>query len=165
MTLRQEIELRNKIVQLALLQHNKEYKLGKRGPDYFDCAGLAWFLYNELMNIDIFKDGYGKSTTTKIMTSSEGVLIKIDEQDLNKDISDIKKGDILLIHRQSLSDSEPKEDNKYPGHCGIYIGNGKFIHATKVTNRVCISHIDQDNHWKKKLVGYKKIIKLKKDFI
>ena len=154
-----EEELREKIVRLALLQYRKEYKHGSRGPEDFDCAGLAWYIYKQIMNLDIFEGGYGKSTTTKIMTSIIGDLFKYNENDPDKDISIIKKGDILLIHRQSLNATEPKKDNKYPGHCGIYIGDGRFIHATRVTNRVCISHIDEDNHWKKKLIGFKKIIK------
>ena len=90
------------------------------------------------------------------MTSDIGKLFTINKNDKNN--LKLLKGDILLIHRQSLKENEPKEDNKYPGHCGLYIGNGKFIHATKVTNRVCISKINEENMWSKKLIGYKRII-------
>ena len=159
MTLEQKIKLRDEIVRFAKLQHHKDYILRKRGPEYFDCAGLVYYVYKEIMGIDVFEGGYGLSYTTKIMTSPNGILTLIDENEPNKNIDLLKKGDILLIHRQDLKEIKPKEDNRYPGHCGIYIGNGKFIHATKATYNVCISHIDQDNKWKKKLIGYKRIIK------
>ncbi len=156
---KKELELRKKIVQLALLQHNKIYSYGSKGPDTFDCAGLVWYLYYNTMKINIFKDGYGLSTTSKIMTSYVGKLIKYSEDDKNKDLDIIEDGDILLIHRQSLEATEPTLLNKYPGHCGIYIGDGKFIHSTTVTGKVSISHIDEDNHWNRRLIGIKKIIK------
>ena len=148
--------LRDRIIKLAILLHNKKYVHGKKGPNTFDCAGLIWYIYNEIMGINIFQNGYGLSTTTKIMTSDIGKLFIINKNDKNN--LKLLKGDILLIHRQSLNENEPKEDNKYPGHCGLYIGNGKFIHATKVTNRVCISKINEENMWSKKLIGYKRII-------
>ena len=151
-----DFELREKIIKLALLQHHKEYEHGKMGPDTFDCAGLVWYIYNSLFNINIFKDGYGLSTTTKIMTSSYGQL-KIFKKDIKKDLSNIRNGDIVLFHRQSLSDNEPKINNKYPGHCGIYIGEKKFIHASRSKGKVIISNFDK-NKWFDTLVGNKDIV-------
>jgi cell wall-associated NlpC family hydrolase len=151
-------ELREKIVRLALLQHNKKYVHGKNGPETFDCAGLVWHVYKELMDINVYKDGIGISTTTKIMTNPLGELVLYDEASEDKDLSIIKPGDILLFHRQSLDDHEPKPDNKYPGHCGIYIGEGKFIHALRKSGKVVISDFNRKEYWKKVLVGYKNIV-------
>lgn len=61
------------------------------GPDTFDCAGLVWFLYYKLFKIDIYDNGYGLSTTTKIMTSSYGKITLFDEDSFSKDLSLIKK--------------------------------------------------------------------------
>ena len=44
-----EKELRDKLIHLARLQRHKLYVHGKHGPDTFDCAGLVWFLYNEIL--------------------------------------------------------------------------------------------------------------------
>lgn len=71
-----------------------------------------------------------------------------------KDISLIKKGDIVFLHRQSLKDNEPKVNNKYPGHCGIYIGNNAFIHASGTEKRIVISNFNNE-YWYKKIVGFK----------
>lgn len=149
--------LKDKIVELALLQHHKEYVHGSHGLDTFDCAGLVWYVYKEILGIDIYKDGYGNSTTTKIMTSKYGTITYYEENILDKDITLINKGDILLFHRQQKQEKEPKENNKYPGHCAIYLGNNKFIHATRKSKKVVISSFDKE-YWVKKLVASKKII-------
>lgn len=153
-----EEKLRDKLIHLARLQYHKPYVHKEQGPDIFDCEGLVHYIYEELFDIDIFEDGYGLSTTTKLMTSSYGKIILFDEHNLNKDLSVIKRGDVLFFHRQSMSDNIPKEDNKYPGHCGIYLGNNKFIHCTKSKGLVYISNFEKCEYWKNVLVGSKDII-------
>ena len=151
--------LRNKIIELALNQNKKIYEHGKHGPDSFDCAGFVWYIYHEILDIDIYKDGIGKSTTTKIMTSTYGKLTLYAENILDKDFSLIKGGDILLFHRQSKESTEPKENNKYPGHCGIYLGNKTFIHAPRKKGYINIQNFDNSQYWTKKLVASKDIFK------
>lgn len=143
--------IRDEICNLALNQYNKKYVHGSMGPDTFDCAGLVWYIYHYFYHVDIFYEGYGKSTTTKIMTSKYGILT------LGNDLSLLKKGDILLIHRQSLEDNEPKIDNKYPGHCGIYIGDNYFVHASGTEKRVVISSFNNE-YWVKRLVASKDMV-------
>lgn len=151
-----EDELRAELINLAYYQINKPYMHGMHGPDSFDCAGLIWYLYDEIMHINLYKDGYGVSTTTMIMTSSYGKITYFKENSLDKNINLINPGDILLFHRQSLNDNEPRENNKYPGHCGIYLGNSDFIHCTKKYN-VHLNNLDSDAYWQKKLVASKDI--------
>lgn len=152
-----EIKLRTKIIKLALLQYNKPYEHGKNGPDTFDCAGLAWFVYNLICNINLYNEGFGLSTTTKIMTSKYGKNTLFKEDDKDKDLSLIKSGDIVFFHRQSLKDNSPTENNKYPGHCGIYLGEQKFIHASMPKQKVIISNFTKNEYWLKVLVGSKNI--------
>ena len=91
----------NKIIDLAYQQLEKEYIHGSHGPNDFDCAGLVWYIYHEILGIDIYESGYGISTTTKIMTSKYGKLTLYKESSLYKNLKLINKGDILLFHRQS----------------------------------------------------------------
>ena len=63
-----------------VLQYGSKYKHGFHGPDYFDCGGLAWYVYNEILGIDIYEDGYGESATTKIMTSKHGIITLYEEE-------------------------------------------------------------------------------------
>ena len=144
--------IRDEILFLALTQYGKKYVHDTYGPDTYDCAGLVWYIYKKVLGINIFNNGYGKSTTTKIMTSNYGKLT-IYNTDI-KDIKLIKKGDIVFLHRQSLKDNEPRVNNKYPGHCGIYIGNNAFIHASGTEKRIVISDFNNE-YWYKKIVGYK----------
>lgn len=152
-----EKEMREKIIRMALLQYHKEYIHGQMGPESFDCAGLVWYIYHRLFNIDVFCEGIGISTTTKIMTSKYGMLTLFEKKSLKKDISLIKKGDVILFHRQALQDSEPKIDNKYPGHCGIYLGDNKFIHAFKPNKKVIISTLNNPR-WNGSLIGSKDFV-------
>lgn len=149
--------LRKELINLAFCQINKPYIHGMHGPDSYDCAGLIWYLYNEIMHINLYKDGYGLSTTTMIMTSSYGKITYFKENSLNKNIKLINPGDILLFHRQSLKENVPKENNKYPGHCGIYIGNNDFIHCTK-NNNVHINNLKENTYWQKILIASKNIL-------
>ena len=153
-----DTNIRKDIVQYALEQKGKPYIHGMHGPDSFDCAGFVWYVYNNVLGIDIYSGGFGLSTTTRIMTGSYGKLILFDELSMCKDISLIKKGDIVLLHRQSIIDTEPKENNKYPGHCGLYIGDNRFLHCSSSKGKVIISNFEKNERWKKILIGSKDVI-------
>ena len=90
-----KINARKKLVELALKQYYKKYEHGKNGLDSFYYACLACYLYNEVCNINLYKDGFGLSTTTKIMTSSYGIIRIFSEKELNKDLSLIRSKDII----------------------------------------------------------------------
>ena len=153
-----ENELREKIIKLAILKRHKEYIHGCHGPEEFDCAGFVWYVYNEVLGLDIYEDGYGLSTTTKIMTSKYGKITLFDEGNIHQNLSLVKKGDILFFHRQAKDEKYPKEDNKYPGHCGIYLGDNKFIHCTRKKEKVIINNFEKSEYWNKVLVASKDII-------
>ena len=61
---------------------------------------------------------------------------------------------------------KPTKDNKYPGHCGIYIGDRKFIHATILKGSVVVNDLEdiidysklKPKKWVRKLVGFKRYI-------
>ena len=156
-------EIRLKVIKLSLLQYKKKYEWTKRGPNEFDCSGLTWFIYNTLFEVDINYLGIGQSTTTKQMTSEIGILKLIDEEEndyIKKNfIDELEIGDILFFHRQSLGINYPKEDNSYPGHCGIYLGGDNFIHCSKPKGEVIISNFIENDYWQKVLVGSKDIVK------
>lgn len=149
--------LREKLIKLAILQLDKKYIHGAHGPDDFDCAGFVWYIYNEICKIDLYLDGYGLSTTTMMMTSKYGKLTLYEEKSSFKNLSLIKPGDILFFHRQAKLDNKPKPNNKYPGHCGIFLDNNNFIHCTSRVKKVVINSLDDDIYWRDILVGYKNI--------
>ncbi len=152
-----EDKLRCLIIKLALLQHKKLYEHGKHGQNTFDCAGLVWYVYNEICHLNLYDKGFGLSTTTKIMTSKYGKLTLFAENNINKNLRIIKNGDIVFFHRQSLKDNMPTENNKYPGHCGIYLGEQKFIHASSSKQKIIISDFSKNEYWLRVLVGSKNV--------
>ena len=153
-----QLKLRQEIENLARLQYHKLYEYNMHGPDTFDCAGFVWFVYHEILNINLYEKGIGLSTTTKMMTSMYGNLQLFSENDMDKDLKKLKKGDIVFFHRQSLEDTIPKKDNKYPGHCGIYLNDNYFIHCSRPKGRVIISNFLQNRYWQNVLVASKDII-------
>lgn len=149
--------LREKIIKLSLMQLEKPYIHGSHGPDSFDCAGMVWYIYNEVLGIDLYELGFGLSTTTMMMTSRFGKIILFDESE-DKDLSLINSGDILFFHRQSKNDFIPTINNKYPGHCGIYLGDNSFIHCSGKYKVVSINNFIEDLYWRRLLVGSKNVI-------
>lgn len=151
-------KLRWQLLIISLLQKDKPYVHGSHGPDSFDCAGLVWYLYNELLNIDLYELGFGLSTTTKMITSRYGKITLYEDNSLFKDLSNLKCGDILFFHRQSKNDSIPTINNKYPGHCGIFLKDNYFIHCSLRYKKVTINNLEDDIYWKKILISSKNII-------
>ena len=146
------------MIDFSLLQYGKPYVHKSMGPDSFDCVTLVWYVYSSLFHIDLFQMGFGNSATTLAMTSCYGKITLYNENDWNKDLSILRSGDILFFHTQSLKDHYPKPNNRYPGHCGIYLGNEYFIQANKAKGKVVISNFNQNEYWKRVLVGSKNVL-------
>ena len=152
--------IRNEITKLATSLRHYKYVHNTYGPDEFDCCGYVWYVYNQVMGINVFNGGSGLSGTGKIWTGRYGNLTKFEKSEpIEYKLERIKPGDILLFHRQSLEETEPKPNNKYPGHCGIYLGDNRFIHCvTGNKYMVIINNFIKTPRWQEKLVASKDMI-------
>ena len=72
-------------------------------------------------------------------------------------IKNAKVGDVMLFHRQSQDAAKPEPDNFYPGHVGVYIGDGKYIDARYNRGDVSIVDITKDAYMNC-FVGIKSIL-------
>lgn len=90
---------RNAIVKLAKKEIGKPYIWGATGPSAFDCSGLTTYVYKNAANQILPRTTYGQITLGKTIPVSTKTL---------------KKGDLLFWGNY---------------HVGIYIGDGKFVHA------------------------------------
>ncbi len=146
------------VIDFALIHLGKPYIWGATGPDTFDCSGFTYYIFKELFDVDINKSGYGVGDTTKQMTNNIGTLKQYKEDDPHKDtyIKELEMGDLIFFHRQSLEDSTPTPNNRYPGHVGIYLGENKFIHASSDEGKIVISTLD--DYWLKVLVASRNIL-------
>lgn len=108
----------DRIIDLAMEQLDKPYVYATRGPKTFDCSGLTLYCFREIAGITLGRSaqlqGYNDNFT------------KIEN------INDIRRGDIVCF------DTEPDDDD-LTDHVGIYLGNGKFIHASSAAGKVIIS--------------------------
>ncbi len=108
------------LISMAKSKIGSPYVYAKAGPASFDCSGFVYYIFNE-NNIPVPR--------TSIAQSKIGPKINRDE---------IKKGDLVFF------DTSLKG---HVNHSGIYLGEGKFIHASSgKANGVTISDM---NGWYK----------------
>ena len=104
------------IVNIAKSKMGSPYRYGKSGPDSFDCSGFVYYVYKKVDN---------SIPRTSLQQSLAGKKLKREELNI---------GDIVVfdtMHRGHIN------------HSGIYIGDGKFIHATSgKAFRVTTSKLD-----------------------
>lgn len=90
------------------------YKWGGSSPETgFDCSGFVYYVYKQF--------GYTMNRVAQDQAAN-GVHV---------DPSAIRPGDVLCFYSGS----------SYIGHSGIYIGDGKFVHASNSTTGVIISEL------------------------
>ncbi len=109
------------------------YTMGGKNPDSgFDCSGFISYVFGH----------YG------VRLSGSCVNIWNDEE--VSDIAEPMVGDIIFFNHTVNSKGDEVS------HVGIYIGDGKMIHAG--TEGIQISSLDL-SYWADKLVGYKRAVK------
>ena len=102
------------IVNYALQFVGYNYSWGGKSPETgFDCSGLVYYVYQHF--------GY---TLNRVAADQAKNGVHVDE-------SDLQPGDILCFYSGS----------SYIGHVGIYIGDGKFVHAANSATGVIVTEL------------------------
>ena len=111
--------LRDSIVALTRAQIGTRYKHGGASPQRgFDCSGLVQYVMARFAMI---------LPRTAKMQAAAGVPVE-------RDTSLLRPGDLLTFasgNKASIS------------HIGIYVGNGRFVHASSVAGRVIESPLNR----------------------
>lgn len=105
--------IQDQVVNLAYSLLGKPYVLGTNGPDAFDCSGLVQYVYAQV-GISV-----SRSSSTQYY---DGVSVQY---------SEILPGDIINWGYS----------NSFSTHSGIYVGNGKMIHAANPSQGVILSDV------------------------
>lgn len=113
---------RTKIVKTALSQVGRPYRYGGTTPHTgFDCSGLVYYSH--------------QSAGLEVPRNTRLQLKKT--RKVNR--AYLQPGDLLFYLI-----------NNKPNHVGIYIGDGKFVHAPSSGKKVSIVNMDSD-YWRRRL--------------
>lgn len=119
----------DRIVWNAQKQKGKMYKWGGTNPAAgFDCSGLTQYAFRQGAGVQI----------PRTAADQYGAAVKIPA-------AQAKKGDVVFFrtHGQQVS------------HVGLYIGQGKFVHAPRTGKAITTSSLS--GYWEKHLVGFGRI--------
>lgn len=121
---------RSEALLQALAALGVDYRKGGRSPvTGFDCSGLVAHVYHEAYGIRL-------PHTTRAQ-SERGVAVTLAE---------LRAGDLIFHDTQ---------DRPY-SHVGIYLGDGRFVHAPKAGAQVRIERLDS-GYWRKRFNGARRI--------
>ncbi len=109
------VAMRDSIVRVARAQVGRRYRFGGTTPDRgFDCSGLVRYVLGQL-----------QMPLPRLAAQQARIGDPIERDAL-------RPGDLLSFGgRDTVS------------HIGIYIGDGKFVHASSVAGRVIVSRLDR----------------------
>ncbi|TYR81299.1 endopeptidase [Priestia megaterium] len=115
----------NAVISKAKSLIGTPYKWGGTTPDGFDCSGFLQYVFKESVDVALPR------TVEQMYNAGEGVR-------------EPSAGDIVYF----------KTYKEGPSHAGIYLGDGKFIHASS-SKGVTISD-KNSSYWKERYIGAKK---------
>lgn len=128
-----EISKGEEIILTAQTFMGTKYVWAANGPDCFDCSGFTRYVYKEHgMTIPRYSGNQAKV----------GITVGYDE---------LKIGDLVFF------DTEKKYRGKV-NHVGIYIGDGKFIHASSAKKQVVITSFREKKFYKNRFLWGQRVV-------
>jgi cell wall-associated NlpC family hydrolase len=108
----------NRVIKIAKRYLGTRYVWGAEGPRGFDCSGFTQYVMRKSKGVRIPRVSrrqayYGKYVSRR----------------------NLKPGDLIFFDTS-------RRRRGYVNHVGIYIGNGKFIHASSARHRVVITSLN-----------------------
>lgn len=125
-----EASTRDNVVSYAKEQLGVPYRFGGTTPSGFDCSGFIRYVMNQV--------GVSMPRTANEQYNTGTAIAK----------SDLKKGDLVFFETYKPG----------PSHSGIYVGDGKFIHASS-SRGISISSVNDPYYWGSRYLGAKRVIK------
>jgi cell wall-associated NlpC family hydrolase len=123
---RHQVPARYKAVQAAKQQLRKRYRWGGSSPGRgFDCSGLMQYAFKKA-RIYLPRTAAAQYRSTKRVS-----------------LSRMQTGDLIFFHT--------RRSRSRVNHVGIYLGDGKFIHAPRTGKRVSVATLN--GYWKRRVIG------------
>jgi cell wall-associated NlpC family hydrolase len=121
--------LRNLLADFAMTLRDIRYRRGGREPSTgFDCSGFVRYVYKHALGKDL-----PPNSASQYLTGTQ------------IDRSEMKTGDLVFFRIKG----------KRISHVGIYLGDGRFIHAPSSGKRISVSEL-REGYWAKRFVGAKR---------
>jgi len=118
--------LRRVLADLSMSLRHIRYKMGGRDPATgFDCSGFVRYVFRHGAGLDLPMDSASQYRSGNAIAREN-----------------MKTGDLVFF----------RTSGKRVSHVGIYIGNGRFIHAPSSGKAVSISRMD-NSYWAARFVG------------
>ncbi|MTD39778.1 peptidoglycan endopeptidase [Erwinia sp. CPCC 100877] len=115
-------------------QLGKPYRWGGSSPRTgFDCSGLVWYAYKDLVNIRIPR------------TANEMYHLR-DAATVNRD--ELQRGDLVFFRIRGRGAAD---------HVGVYVGNGKFIQSPRTGRDIRITSLS-DDYWQRHYIGARRVM-------
>jgi cell wall-associated NlpC family hydrolase len=114
--------------EVAISMVGKPYRYGGDTPAGFDCSGLVSYSYRQA--------GILVSRETRSLRG-QSMLVRT---------ADLRRGDLLFFD----------QEGKKFSHVGVYLGDGRFVHAPSSGGRVRIDRLDVQ-YWQRHLVEARRI--------
>lgn len=117
------------ILQTARSLIGTPYRFGGTTPKGFDCSGFIGYVYQKAARRALPR------TTAELARTGRAISL-----------AELRPADLVYfeIERKSL-------------HAGIYIGDGKFIHAPSSKGKVNIQRLDLD-YWRSRYLGARRVL-------
>ena len=127
-TIRASNEVASKAVDYAREMLGKPYKYAGDTPAGFDCSGLVKYSYGRA-GLSMPRDTQAQHRMSVLVS-----------------MRSLREGDLLFFD----------QEGKKKSHVGMYIGNGRFIHAPSSGGKVRTDSINAE-FWKKHLVEARRV--------
>lgn len=120
-----------KLVEVGQSKLGSKYVYGAMGSESFDCSGFTSYVYKNALNINLPHSSKSQSEMGTRVAKSDLIM-----------------GDLVFF--DTVRDGSV-------GHVGIYISDGKFIHASSGKGEVVVSELD-DGYYSEKYLWATRIL-------
>jgi cell wall-associated NlpC family hydrolase len=118
------------VVQEALAALGVAYRFGGESPDAgFDCSGLVVHVYREALGLSLPHNARAQSRVGRSVPAG-----------------DLEPGDLVFYNTR----------NRRYSHVGLYLGDGRFIHAPKPGAAVRVENMSKA-YWSRRYNGARRI--------
>jgi cell wall-associated NlpC family hydrolase len=117
---------RHTLVDFALQLRDVRYRRGGRAPTTgFDCSGFVHYVFAQVLGLDLPSDSASQYASGAKVARA-----------------DLQAGDLVFFHTRG----------KHVSHVGIYLGDGRLIHAPTTGERVKVSTLSE-SYWSRRFAG------------